>query len=344
MKILILLFNLSILLFANIATVVDVVGDSTLIRDGKTLRVEIKLQLKKHDLIKTSKNSSVKLFFKDNTAVSLGQKTSFSIDEYMFSDKDNSKIKFKVLRGFFKTVTGKIGKIAPNKFKLQTKNATIGIRGTVFAAHIQEDSDIVICTDGTIIIFTSQGTIEVHKGEKAKAKKLQKPQVKKYTSSEKEKLIKNAGWHGSMTLKELIEYIKNNFKPPLQDQLLDTIDNILEKDSDERNKYKKEPITEVMEDVGFIDEITINGREFDSLPQNIQFYEEDLEDGKVIIKGLLESINDNISVEDLYVEITTNGGDTWSKAVGHEEWRWSFSPEIEKDYEFSLRIIKKVNK
>jgi len=101
---------------------------------------------------------------------------------------------------------------------------------------------------------------------------------------------------------------------------------------------------QVVEDVGYVDDITINGREFESLEQEtIEFYPEDLQDGKVVIEGLLESQDKKIKPSQLYVEISLDGGDTWSRANGHEEWEFSFTPKIAHTYEFSLRITKGEN-
>ena len=339
MKYILSFLFISSLLFANIATVVDNVGSSQLLRDGKSIPVAKKQKLKEHDTIKTGKNAKVKIFFKDNTAVSLGKNTSFEIDSYLFTGKKDSHIKFKVLKGFFKTVTGQISKVAPSRFKLQTKNATIGIRGTVFAANVGDSVDVVICTDGTIVLFTPNGDVEVSSGKMGRTKKGVKPKVEEYSQKEKEELIKQAGWHGSMSLKELITYIKANFKEPLRSQLLATLQNILNKDSDERKKYRGKPKTKNVDDKSFVDSITINDREFDELPNEVEFYPEDLKDGKVIVQGILESEDKALSVNSLHVEITTDGGENWSRAKGHSEWEWSFTPELEKNYEFSLRVV-----
>ncbi len=339
----IFLFLISVVtLYANIGTVVDSVGESKLLRAGKELKVRKKLELIEHDTIKTGRDSKVKIFFKDNTVVSLGENTSFSIDSYFFEDNNKkSNVKFKVLRGFFKTVTGKIGKIAPNRFKLQTKNATIGIRGTVFAAEVGDDADVVICTDGRIILFTKNGDIVVDKGKIAKARENKKVEIKNYTLKEKLEIIKKAGWRGSMSIDELRAFIKKNFKEPLRSQLLEALENILLKDSDSRNKEKKTKIVNA-DDIGYVDDITINNREFDELPREIEFYPEDLKDGKVIVQGILESDDKNIPVSDLKVEISTDGGESWSRANGNGEWEWSFEPELEKRYALSIRVVREI--
>jgi len=340
MKIIFVFLFLFLPLFANIATVIDSIGKSHLIRDGKSIKIEKKQQLKEHDTIKTGKNAKVKIFFKDNTAVSLGQNTIFHIDTYLFTGEKDSQIKFRVLKGFFKTVTGKIGKVAPNRFKLETKNATIGIRGTVFAANVDDSVDYIICTDGKIIILTSNGKIEIDQGKISSVKKGTKPKARRYSENEREELIKKSGWHGSMSLKELIAYIKKTFNEPLKSQLLATLQNILNKDSKERELYLGK--AKNADDKSFVDSITINDREFEELPSEVEFYPEDLKDGKVIVQGILESEDENTPVESLHVEITTDGGKSWSRAKGSKEWEWSFEPELEKSYEFSLRVVKEM--
>ena len=49
------------------------------------------------------------------------------------------------------------------------------------------------------------------------------------------------------------------------------------------------------------------------------------------------------SVEELFVEISTDGGETWSRATGHGEWEWVFAPKVEYSYAFALRVVKDVS-
>jgi len=54
----------------------------------------------------------------------------------------------------------------PDKFKLKTKSATIGIRGTVFFGEIKDDgSEEIACTFGAISVETPDGLIELQAGE-----------------------------------------------------------------------------------------------------------------------------------------------------------------------------------
>ncbi|GAB6074953.1 IPT/TIG domain-containing protein [Nautilia lithotrophica] len=96
---------------------------------------------------------------------------------------------------------------------------------------------------------------------------------------------------------------------------------------------------------GYIDDITINGREFDSLDEEeIVFYPEDLEDGKVVIRGILESNSKDVPVSKLRVAVSVDGGKSWHIAKGNEEWEWSFEPEIGKAYRLSLKVVRVVKK
>ena len=96
----------------------------------------------------------------------------------------------------------------------------------------------------------------------------------------------------------------------------------------------------IADDVGYIDDITINDREFDELPEEIEFYPEDLQDSKVYISGILESTKKEVPVKELHVEISSDGGETWHSVEGNKEWRWSFTPEIGKMYQLSFHVIR----
>ncbi|WP_300674496.1 hypothetical protein, partial [Desulfoluna sp.] len=93
------------------------------------------------------------------------------------------------------------------------------------------------------------------------------------------------------------------------------------------------------EDLGYIDAVTVNGAYFEDLDENeIVFYPEDLRNGTVEFRGILESEHPKIPVEALAVEITLDGGDTWKRTEGHGDWAFSFRPDIERTYAFGIRV------
>jgi len=86
----------------------------------------------------------------DNTIITIGPNTSYSFETY--NDSTDSQLQMRIKRGFFKAVSGKIGKLAPKRFKIKTNSATIGIRGTHFMGHIEEGYEKIVCLKGEIII------------------------------------------------------------------------------------------------------------------------------------------------------------------------------------------------
>lgn len=150
-------------------------GDVLIERAGKTIKGACNAKIEEKDAIFTKARSNAQVVFLDGTVVSMGQNTNFNIQEYLYDEKSNN-VKFKagVVKGAFKAITGRIGKISPEKFKLETRTATIGIRGTRFLGFMANDgADTIACTEGVIAITplsTTLGapppeTIELKAGE-----------------------------------------------------------------------------------------------------------------------------------------------------------------------------------
>ncbi len=120
---------------ANIGIISSIDGKILILRDGLETIANQNDILKKQDTLKSIGNSKAQIIFKDQTIVSIGKNSILNIEKYLFDDTANSDIKLNMSAGVFRVITGKISKIAPNRFKLKTKNALIGIRGTIFAGY-----------------------------------------------------------------------------------------------------------------------------------------------------------------------------------------------------------------
>ncbi|RUM65757.1 MAG: hypothetical protein DSZ05_05535 [Sulfurospirillum sp.] len=152
-------------LMASIGEITALRGTADLQRGTEHIPVTVGTKLEKHDRIDTAPQSKLQIVFNDKTVISLGQKSRFSVDEYLFDDK-NVQARFTIKKGFFKSITGKIGKIAPSHFKVRTANATIGVRGTTIIGEISQKRDIIACTYGRIVVSTPQGSVVVNQGER----------------------------------------------------------------------------------------------------------------------------------------------------------------------------------
>lgn len=96
--------------------------------------------LQEKDSISVAGDSHVMLEFRDQTRITLRPNTIFRLNTY--SDFSPESMLFGLVKGGFRAVTGLIGKRNPSAMRVETANATIGIRGTEFDARLC-DTDCV---------------------------------------------------------------------------------------------------------------------------------------------------------------------------------------------------------
>jgi len=134
MRVILSLLFLVNIIYASVAVVSAFNGSANIYRDNKQLKVYVGVEINKKDTIKTNNNTKIQLIFKDNTRITIGKNSQFSVSDYLYDEtKPNaSKAKFKFTKGLFRTISGRIGKLNKKQFKISVKSATIGIRGTKF--------------------------------------------------------------------------------------------------------------------------------------------------------------------------------------------------------------------
>lgn len=99
---------------------------------GKTRELRSGDAIFEGDTLSTGDRDYAILVFRDRSRVSLQANTDFRVDELKFDEKkkESHSALFSLLKGGLRTVTGLIGKLSPQKYKMRTTVATIGIRGT----------------------------------------------------------------------------------------------------------------------------------------------------------------------------------------------------------------------
>ncbi len=173
-RVIIIWVSLVSFLFAGIGEVRAIRGEADLIRGAKTMKIAVGTQLQEHDVIRTHAKSKLQIVFNDKTVISLGQKSRFKIDEYLYTDTKVGA-KFSVARGLFKSITGRIGKISHKDFRIKTANATIGVRGTTVIGEVSQRRDIIACTSGQIEVMTPKGSQIVNAGERTVVEAMKSP-------------------------------------------------------------------------------------------------------------------------------------------------------------------------
>jgi hypothetical protein len=145
---------LCIFSYASVGKVVALKGGAYIKRANKTIKIYLGTNLEKKDKVITNKRTKLQIRFNDNTIITVGKNSQLLISDYLLDEEEEEKSSFAInfIAGIFKTISGKIGKLNPDKFKLKTKTASIGIRGTRLIINAKKDSTIVACTDGSITV------------------------------------------------------------------------------------------------------------------------------------------------------------------------------------------------
>lgn len=123
-------------------------------------------QLQKGDAINggdriSTRAGRLQIRFSDGGFVSLQPNTVFGVDEYLYSNRkpEETSLFFSLLQGGMRTITGAIGKVNKQSYKVRTPVATIGIRGTGYRATMTPDGLIVSVGSGFVHVANGQGEV-----------------------------------------------------------------------------------------------------------------------------------------------------------------------------------------
>lgn len=124
----------------SIGSVKKISGAATIVRESREQAVTLGAPIYMKDVLKTDNTGSLGITFRDNTMISIGPNTVYTIDEYVFKPSEQ-KMAFvsKISKGTLNFVSGKITKLAPDAVKVKTPEATIGFRGTRCAIKVEDN-------------------------------------------------------------------------------------------------------------------------------------------------------------------------------------------------------------
>ncbi|MDO9176764.1 MAG: FecR family protein [Agitococcus sp.] len=132
-----------------------VVGEVSAISNDGSRRV-----LGRGDLVNSGERletgkGRLQIRFTDGSFISLQPNTVFGLDNYAFNKAkpNEGTLLFNFIRGGMRTVSGAIGKVNRNNYRVQTPVATIGIRGTSYAAEQQPN--------GRLLLTVSKGMVNI---------------------------------------------------------------------------------------------------------------------------------------------------------------------------------------
>ncbi|QPK64324.1 FecR domain-containing protein [Methylomonas sp. LL1] len=119
-----------------IKTVSDI---AYIVDDGNTSRASQGSPVHIGSLIKTDEHGSAGLTLKDNTLLSIGPNTEFSIDAYQFAPEDDKlELSASLLKGTLQYISGVIAKLKPEAVSVKTPTGVIAVRGTRFLVKLED--------------------------------------------------------------------------------------------------------------------------------------------------------------------------------------------------------------
>lgn len=139
-----------------------VVGDATLVigvvrlasADGTSRPVARGTSIHEGDRIETDAGGHVHLRFVDGGRISVRPSSRLQIENYSHSEQQPaiSAIKFRLDEGVVRSITGRWGEAARDRFRLNTPVAAIGVKGTDFVVTTDADKTLASVYTGAIVL------------------------------------------------------------------------------------------------------------------------------------------------------------------------------------------------
>ncbi|MCW5589776.1 MAG: FecR domain-containing protein [Legionellales bacterium] len=138
---------------ASVGKVIFAKGQVTIISAQQPMKAQRGSALHTGQSIQTGVNSTAQIRYSDNTLISIAPNSIYKIDQYRFNQNAKTDVrKTTLVQGGLRAITGKISKENPNAVTLQTKAATIGVRGTIYAVIINNNTTYAEATQGTLSV------------------------------------------------------------------------------------------------------------------------------------------------------------------------------------------------
>ncbi|MFC7420000.1 FecR domain-containing protein [Iodobacter arcticus] len=150
--------------FANIGTVIAIIGQPTLLRDGRQQPLVKGDVLREGDELHTSGQTSVYLRTFDQGFIAVRPNSVLLIERYRVGKQGSaSQFKLQLKSGLMRSVTGQDVQKEKDKYRLNTPVAAIGLRGTDFVVFTDDHATQVAVQKGGVVIepFSKACSVEL---------------------------------------------------------------------------------------------------------------------------------------------------------------------------------------
>lgn len=112
-------------------------GSAYLERAGERLALTVGMPVREADVVVTGSNGTVGITFADNSLLSIGPNSNFTLERYVFNSTTHAgQFDSRLTKGTLAGVSGKIVKQSPEAMRVHTPSAIMGVRGTEFAVQV----------------------------------------------------------------------------------------------------------------------------------------------------------------------------------------------------------------
>ena len=107
------------------------VGEVVAVREAKEIPLRAGSEVRLGDTLRLGRDSNAQVRFNDESIVALRSETEFRIEDFRYrNDPASDNALFRLVRGGMRTVTGLIGRVNHDAYRLETPVGYVGIRGT----------------------------------------------------------------------------------------------------------------------------------------------------------------------------------------------------------------------
>jgi hypothetical protein len=140
-----------------VGEVTELVGSAVAIQEALPRVLKTGAKIQKGDVLSTGRGSRLHLRMIDDGEFSLGERTSFVVEEYFLqNDGKTGNAAVRLISGAVRGLSGKIAQLDSNPFVLKTEVATIGVRGTEFWGGLLDGVHQFALLDGRAIILKNR--------------------------------------------------------------------------------------------------------------------------------------------------------------------------------------------
>jgi len=144
--------------------VTRVQGAAMAVQDAMPRVLSVGSEILIGDVLSTGKGSRLEITMSDESVMTLGERASFVVNNYIYLEGDGAA-EFRIIDGAFKAVSGQIAALKHDAMTVTTETATIGIRGTEIWGGALADGppEVALLSGREVSVTTRGGTVILNK-------------------------------------------------------------------------------------------------------------------------------------------------------------------------------------